>query len=102
MDHEILGDILRVQFCNASRADETKHRHPIVARSEEHTSELQSPMYVVCRLLLEKKKDNSKSTTQCSTMGFATGMHIECVGSVNRSSCNGTKTTNLPTNATRM
>src|SRR5437879_10496980 len=30
-------------------------------RSEEHTSELQSPMYLVCRLLLEKKKN--KQTT---------------------------------------
>src|SRR5437762_3937555 len=28
-------------------------------RSEEHTSELQSPMYLVCRLLLEKKKDTA-------------------------------------------
>src|SRR5437762_6835828 len=28
----------------------------VYARSEEHTSELQSPMYLVCRLLLEKKK----------------------------------------------
>src|SRR5437762_7884249 len=28
-------------------------------RSEEHTSELQSPMYLVCRLLLEKKKQNN-------------------------------------------
>src|SRR5437762_6729046 len=28
----------------------------MVDRSEEHTSELQSPMYLVCRLLLEKKK----------------------------------------------
>src|SRR5436189_4565520 len=28
-------------------------------RSEEHTSELQSPMYLVCRLLLEKKKRRS-------------------------------------------
>src|SRR5690348_18501787 len=27
-----------------------------VARSEEHTSELQSPVHLVCRLLLEKKK----------------------------------------------
>src|SRR5437763_13401071 len=27
-----------------------------ISRSEEHTSELQSPMYLVCRLLLEKKK----------------------------------------------
>src|SRR5437879_8643879 len=29
-------------------------------RSEEHTSELQSPMYLVCRLLLEKKKKHKK------------------------------------------
>src|SRR5437764_4314205 len=29
-------------------------------RSEEHTSELQSPMYLVCRLLLEKKKKNDE------------------------------------------
>src|SRR5437762_7158743 len=28
----------------------------VTTRSEEHTSELQSPMYLVCRLLLEKKK----------------------------------------------
>src|SRR5437879_7272359 len=41
-----------------------------VQRSEEHTSELQSPMYLVCRLLLEKKKiahedgdRNKKGTT---------------------------------------
>src|SRR5437764_8795970 len=31
-------------------------------RSEEHTSELQSPMYLVCRLLLEKKKNRKKKT----------------------------------------
>src|SRR5437763_11885749 len=34
-----------------------------VARSEEHTSELQSPMYLVCRLLLEKKKNHRKIRT---------------------------------------
>src|SRR5256885_12622420 len=34
------------------------------ARSEEHTSELQSPCNLVCRLLLEKKKTNT--TTPCS------------------------------------
>src|SRR4051794_41396926 len=28
-------------------------------RSEEHTSELQSPVHLVCRLLLEKKKQNA-------------------------------------------
>src|SRR3712207_8801349 len=32
-------------------------------RSEEHTSELQSRQYLVCRLLLEKKKKNIKSST---------------------------------------
>src|SRR5690348_18106601 len=33
------------------------HQHPLVMRrSEEHTSELQSPVHLVCRLLLEKKK----------------------------------------------
>src|SRR5476651_2814662 len=31
-------------------------RNQVVARSEEHTSELQSRQYLVCRLLLEKKK----------------------------------------------
>src|SRR2546425_13286209 len=33
----------------------------VQARSEEHTSELQSLAYLVCRLLLEKKKNNIKS-----------------------------------------
>src|SRR3712207_6878568 len=32
-------------------------------RSEEHTSELQSRQYLVCRLLLEKKKTNNKKRT---------------------------------------
>src|SRR5437762_233167 len=37
-------------------------RDPSVAkRSEEHTSELQSPMYLVCRLLLEKKKAHAET-----------------------------------------
>src|SRR5688500_20087017 len=34
-------------------------RGSVAARSEEHTSELQSPCNLVCRLLLEKKKDLS-------------------------------------------
>src|SRR3712207_7079224 len=32
-----------------------EEHHPRAARSEEHTSELQSRQYLVCRLLLEKK-----------------------------------------------
>src|SRR2546426_9129609 len=34
-----------------------RHWHPYIGRSEEHTSELQSPCNLVCRLLLEKKKN---------------------------------------------
>src|SRR5947209_19986648 len=42
------------------------HRRPSAARasrSEEHTSELQSRQYLVCRLPLEKKKTNSAAQT---------------------------------------
>src|SRR3712207_7763100 len=34
-----------------------RHVHLVPDRSEEHTSELQSRQYLVCRLLLEKKKN---------------------------------------------
>src|SRR5256885_10823390 len=34
---------------------------PPMTRSEEHTSELQSPCNLVCRLLLEKKNDSTES-----------------------------------------
>src|SRR3712207_7118112 len=37
--------------------DERRDVVRVVARSEEHTSELQSRQYLVCRLLLEKKKN---------------------------------------------
>src|SRR2546422_7598457 len=36
----------------------------ICSRSEEHTSELQSRLHLVCRLLLEKKKINHKHNIQ--------------------------------------
>src|SRR2546426_3965548 len=38
---------------------------PLVERSEEHTSELQSPCNLVCRLLLEKKKRSSIGRYLC-------------------------------------
>src|SRR5256885_12333033 len=37
-------------------------------RSEEHTSELQSPCNLVCRLLLEKKKNNKITTYRVETL----------------------------------
>src|SRR5438876_8071404 len=37
-------------------------------RSEEHTSELQSPVHLVCRLLLEKKKKKYNDTTHMTPL----------------------------------
>src|SRR5256884_6459322 len=39
-------------------------RLPVHTRSEEHTSELQSRLHLVCRLLLEKKKTRVRSTSR--------------------------------------
>src|SRR5258708_21328710 len=46
------------------------HVSGVPARSEEHTSELQSPDHLVCRLLLEKKKKNKTINmhTVCSSL----------------------------------
>src|SRR5437762_7458140 len=40
-------------------------------RSEEHTSELQSPMYLVCRLLLEKKKRAAPRFSSVRRIGYS-------------------------------
>src|SRR2546430_5380851 len=42
------------------------------ARSEEHTSELQSQSNLVCRLLLEKKKKTTNTTVHCIMKGITT------------------------------
>src|SRR3712207_7716905 len=44
----------RVDGESALQIDDRDHAHDGEARSEEHTSELQSRQYLVCRLLLEK------------------------------------------------
>src|SRR3989449_6456962 len=45
----------------------TELERPTQARSEEHTSELQSRLHLVCRLLLEKKKTNYTDRTSTRT-----------------------------------
>src|ERR1017187_10940439 len=45
--------------------------------SEEHTSELQSPMYLVCRLLLEKKKYNEDQTLCQNTRIYFLGRVLD-------------------------
>src|SRR5258708_27037282 len=56
----LMGAFLHRRFVTAARRS-IGTRRPGKARSEEHTSELQSPDHIVCRLLLEKKKKTSSS-----------------------------------------
>src|SRR3712207_7399856 len=59
----------RVRSCRAPRNDGSlrRHRHRGAGlRSEEHTSELQSRQYLVCRLLLEKIK-SSRAIPFCTS-----------------------------------
>src|SRR3989454_5467690 len=51
---EVLADIFLGKITKGSDAR-------IASRSEEHTSELQSPCNLVCRLLLEKKKRHGRT-----------------------------------------
>src|SRR2546425_7986654 len=54
--------------CSASRrSPESPSSLAATGRSEEHTSELQSLAYLVCRLLLEKKKKKTKANADSQT-----------------------------------
>src|SRR3712207_7171490 len=64
---EISADILRdEQFQLLKKAREGLFQFEVgVQRSEEHTSELQSRQYLVCRLLLEKKNNSRRCFQRC-------------------------------------
>src|SRR2546422_5797214 len=63
----------RASCCPRQPGRRAGERQPQLQRSEEHTSELQSRLHLVCRLLLEKKKNREDKTTtpskhwQCSS-----------------------------------
>src|SRR5258707_6791914 len=52
----------------------SSHSAAALARSEEYTSELQSRQYIVCRLLLEKKKN---IVTRCTQLSRVTGPRVQ-------------------------
>src|SRR5258708_36779368 len=60
-DHFILEDHKLTKIHKAVTAYLNPGKNLLIFRSEEHTSELQSPDHLVCRLLLEKKKKEQKS-----------------------------------------
>src|SRR5438309_6842878 len=73
------GVALRFARVRAYRPDKVAADADTIAavRSEEHTSELQSQFHLVCRLLLEKKKTNTrKSQTKIDTHNTHSTLNI--------------------------
>src|SRR3712207_8940015 len=62
----VAGDRRLVLAREGAHLEVLADRHPREDRSEEHTSELQSRQYLVCRLLLEKKKTQTKQSVDAS------------------------------------
>src|SRR2546422_6426140 len=67
-------DDLRSGACPAgSGVAETEAKHDPGERSEEHTSELQSRLHLVCRLLLEKKKKATETRRNKNGLSMSHG-----------------------------
>src|SRR5258708_7683343 len=62
LKREIAGNVKRLKDIKSYRGSRHAKHLPARGRSEEHTSELQSPDHLVCRLLLEKKKKTNTQT----------------------------------------
>src|SRR4029079_19837105 len=60
--HDALPIFFESRAMRTLRLDDRTHRHLLLLRSEEHTSELQSLAYLVCRLLLAKKIKGADNT----------------------------------------
>src|SRR5436189_3800999 len=60
----LFRSLMLIPSCLNSGSPSKVVPEPNFSRSEEHTSELQSPMYLVCRLLLEKKKTKTQINKQ--------------------------------------
>src|SRR5258708_14347230 len=77
-DHRRFGVL---QHEKTECADGNLHGNFRALRSEEHTSELQSPDHLVCRLLLEKKNDNVPRSTKLNvdrTQEYDTQLETQC------------------------
>src|SRR3712207_8581646 len=68
----VLSARLSQAFLLSMRTSFFRHLQHLSLRSEEHTSELQSRQYLVCRLLLEKKK---KLLTSMSSLSGSRILH---------------------------
>src|SRR6266705_3467976 len=95
--------LFRSRRRHAGRLRRLRSRAPRAcrARSEEHTSELQSPYDLVCRLLLEKKKKSVHAHSQQGS-GFESFIQVDAIaiavdGIIDYFFCNDTATTEIYT-----
>src|SRR5690625_6211320 len=63
---------------NKAKGDEDIRVVTISGKSEEHTSELQSRGHLVCRLLLEKKKNTNKDDCEAAYGHRQRTWHVQC------------------------
>src|SRR3712207_8795490 len=66
--HRAAGDLAVGVMRTLHRAEEGRQAGHALVRSEEHTSELQSRQYLVCRLLLEKKNLHTTDAAPCPAL----------------------------------
>src|SRR5258708_8248776 len=75
-DHlRAVHEIAELRFPEHQRFGIVARKPVFIPRSEEHTSELQSPDHLVCRLLLEKKKSQRSCQTNCTASPGASTHH---------------------------
>src|SRR5258708_25977251 len=66
---------IEAKLRNLDRGKAGREPAKLAARSEEHTSELQSPDHLVCRLLLEKKKNILPAQAQLTYIELGVPIH---------------------------
>src|SRR5215216_8137593 len=69
--HDALPISLQLAGARAGAAQQPGFQQPAVGRSEEHTSELQSPDHLVCRLLLEQKNQQRRTTLNSGLLSIS-------------------------------
>src|SRR5437764_7370343 len=75
-ENEMTGEKLHRSTLALFAAPDLETTLAVIYRSEEHTSELQSPMYLVCRLLLEKKKQMSPRSLYLTQVAKGTDLRL--------------------------
>src|SRR5438309_7090606 len=65
---EVELHFIRGPWCRTRLAGHQAHEHVRHHEMEEHTSELQSQFHLVCRLLLEKKKNGARSAARSADL----------------------------------